>query len=172
MIADPRTVFTAAFTLIAGFCLPSGALKAQVPVSLAAPGDEALMRLGATGVQIYECRAAGDGALAWTFKEPRANLIEGGRVVGRHYAGPTWELVDGSRIVGRAAATMPAPQATDIPWLRLTVVSREGTGQLAPVTAVQRVETRGGTLSGRCEAAGAISEVPYTADYVMLRTAR
>jgi hypothetical protein len=150
---------------------PATQAQDAVPAALAAPGDQVVARVSAAGVQVYECRPGADGALAWAFKEPRAALSLDGKPVGRHYAGPTWEHADGSRIVGRPVASLPAPGAGDIPWLRLTVASRAGDGAFAPVTAVQRVDTRGGTLAGRCDAAGALSEVPYTADYVMLRAA-
>jgi hypothetical protein len=156
-------------------CLIGATAQAQpaapVPDALVRPGDAPVMRLAATGVQVYECRAGAGGGLAWALKEPRAMLSLGGQAVVRHAAGPTWEHADGSRIVGRAVASVPAPQAGDIPWLRLEVVSREGAGALAAVTAVQRIDTRGGAKAGPCEAAGALAEVPYTADYVMLRQA-
>jgi len=34
---------------------------------------------------------------------------------------------------------------------------------------VQRVNTKGGTLAGPCEAAGALQGAPYAADYVFLQ---
>lgn len=152
-------------------CLLGSAAQAQVPDALARPGDMPLLRLAARGVQVYTCRAGTDGTLAWAFKEPRAELLLDGKTVGRHYAGPTWEYADGSRIVGRPAASMPAPQSGDIPWLRLTVAEHGGTGALDAAAAVQRIDTHGGTKAGACDTAGALAEVPYTADYVMLRAA-
>lgn len=149
----------------------TGPAAAQSPGALDAPGDQPLAHLSAVGVQVYECRSGPDGQPAWAFKEPRADLSLAGRPVGRHYAGPTWEHEDGSRVVGRAAASLPAPRPGDIPWLRLTVVSRTGEGAFGAVTAVQRVATHGGTLAGRCDTPGAATEVPYTADYIMLRAA-
>jgi hypothetical protein len=142
---------------------------AQSPAALNAPGDVALFTLGATGVQVYECRAGTDGALAWAFREPRAMLLQGGQTVGSHGAGPFWQMQDGSRVTGRVAGRADAPRATDIPWLRLEVAQRSGAGVLAPVTHIQRINTVGGTLAGACPTAGTTSEVPYTADYVMLR---
>lgn len=146
--------------------------SSRMPAPLTAPGDQVIVRIAAVGVQVYECRPGQGGQLAWAFKEPRADLTLMGQPVGRHYAGPTWEHRDGSRIVGRVAANVPAPGAADIPWLRLATTSSGAEGSFTPVTAVQRVDTHGGTLAGRCEAAGAVSEVPYTADYILLRTAR
>ncbi|MDE4915200.1 DUF3455 domain-containing protein [Methylobacterium sp. 092160098-2] len=141
-----------------------------VPEGLIESNDKNLRRLSAVGVQVYECRVGADGALSWAFKEPRAELFHDGQPFGQHYAGPTWEAADGSRIIGQVAATAPAPQATDIPWLRLTVIKRTGAGALAEVEAVQRVDTHGGEKVGSCTAAGTIAGEPYTADYILLGT--
>lgn len=157
-----------AFAVLAAMSMACPA-TAQVPAPLNAPGDVALFTLGAAGVQIYECRAGEGGALAWAFKEPRAILLRGAETVGSHGAGPFWQMADGSRVVGRVTARADTPRATDIPWLRLEVAQRSGAGVLGPVTHIQRINTVGGTLSGACPTAGAMNEVPYTADYVMLR---
>jgi hypothetical protein len=143
--------------------------SARAPASLSASGDAVLFTLGATGVQVYECRPAASGMLAWAFKEPRATLLRNGQPAGTHGAGPFWTFADGSRVVGRVTARSEAPNATDIPWLRLEILERSGTGLLSPVTHVQRINTRGGMLAGPCIAAGAVAEVPYVADYVMIR---
>lgn len=149
--------------------LASALAVAQTAPSLNVVGDVALLSLAARGVQVYECRATSDGALGWTFKEPRAALFADGKQVGTHFAGPSWELQDGSRIVGKVVASAPAPSPEDIPWLRLTVSSSSGQGSLSEAQAVQRINTHGGVLSGVCSNAGVLSEVPYTADYVLLR---
>ena len=60
----------------------------------------------------------------------------------------------------------------DIPWLKLEVTARRGAGTLAGVTTVQRIDTRGGVMSGACERAGAYLSAPYAADYVFLRKVR
>jgi hypothetical protein len=57
----------------------------------------------------------------------------------------------------------------DIPWLKLDVVSRRGSGILSGVTTVQRINTSGGKLDGPCDKAGGYRSVPYAADYVFLR---
>lgn len=142
---------------------------AQVPAALSAPGDRVLFTLGATGVQVYECRAGADGALAWAFREPRAPLTRAGAPFGRHYAGPSWEAADGSLVVGRVVARANGALPTAIPLLRLEVSERRGQGVLAEVTHILRLNTAGGVLSGPCSMAGQVSEVVYTADYVMLR---
>lgn len=72
-------------------------------------------------------------------------------------------------MVARVVARADPPLPTAIPPLRLEVVERRGQGALSEVTHIQRVNTNGGVLAGPCSMAGQISEVIYTADYVMLR---
>jgi hypothetical protein len=141
-----------------------------VPEPIAAPPDLAVVAtLHAQGAQVYECRAAADGRLAWHFREPIATLLEGGRTVGRHYAGPSWELAGGSAVVGRVTGRAPGAGADDIPWLRLEVAERRGSGgRLARVTVIQRINTRGGVAEGACATAGAFLSVAYATDYVFL----
>src|SRR5215475_12593414 len=97
------------------------------------------------------------------------DLALDGRTVGRHYAGPTWEYVDGSAVTAKAAANAPGQSAGDIPWLKLEVTGERGSGTLAGVTTVQRINTRGGVHAGACDRAGALHSAPYAADYVFLR---
>ena len=130
-----------------------------------------MLTVHAEGAQIYECKAGADGKSAWVFREPIATLLVDGKTVGRHYAGPNWEHSDGSAVVGKLAASVPGTAPEDIPWLKLDVISRRGSGILAEVTTVQRTNTRGGKLEGPCEAAGTFRNVPYSADYVFLRKA-
>jgi hypothetical protein len=140
-----------------------------VPEPIAAPADLVVVAtLHAQGAQVYECRAGADGRLAWQFREPIATLLEGGRTVGRHYAGPSWELADGGAVVARVTGRAPGAGADDIPWLRLEVSERRGGGRLARVTVIQRVNTRGGVAEGACAAAGAFLSVAYATDYVFL----
>src|SRR6201991_3731607 len=91
-----------------------------------------------------------------------------GKTVGRHYAGPNWELADSSAVVGKAIGNAPGATANDIPWLKLEVVSRRGSGILSAVTTVQRINTKGGKLEGTCDKAGSFVSAPYSADYVFL----
>lgn len=51
------------------------------------------------------------------------------------------------------------------------VVAHSGEGSFSCAVAVERVNTQGGLLSGACTQAGALSEVPYSADDVMVRDA-
>ena len=136
---------------------------------VAAPVGTLVERLHAVGAQIYECKADPQGDLMWTFREPLASLMRDGKTVGRHFAGPTWEMTDGSRITGKVVAQAAAPSTGDIPWLKLEVSDRKGSGDLDGVTTVQRLATVGGKKSGPCPAAGALSAEPYAADYLFSR---
>jgi hypothetical protein len=138
-----------------------------VPDAVAVPGSSAVLTVHAVGAQVYECSADAQRKLAWRFREPIATLLVDGRTVGRHYAGPTWELADGSRIAAKLAGTAPGRTPEDIPWLKLDPAT-PGTGQLASVRAIQRINTSGGALSGPCETSGALRPVPYVSDYVFL----
>ena len=83
--------------------------------------------------------------------------------------GPNWEHIDSSAVVGKAAGNAPGATANDIPWLKLGVTSRRGSGVLGPATTVQRINTMGGKLNGACYKPGTYESVPYSADYVFLR---
>jgi Protein of unknown function (DUF3455) len=152
-------------TLLAG----ARAGETSLPDAILAPGETIVLTLHAEGAQIYECKAGSDGKLAWAFREPIASLMESGKTVGRHYAGPNWEHADGSAVSGKAIGNAPGATANDIPWLKLEVTAHRGTGILAPVSTVQRINTEGGKLDGACDKAGSFRSVPYDADYVFLR---
>jgi len=146
-----------------------GQTSAQVPPAIAAPGETTVATFHAEGAQVYECKVDSGGTRVWQFREPIATLILDGKTVGRHYAGPNWEHMDGSAVVGKAAGNAPGATPNDIPWLKLEVTSRRGNGTLSGVTTVQRINTRGGTAPGPCEATGSLRSVSYAADYVFLR---
>ena len=146
-----------------------GQLKLSLPEAIRAPGEQLVTVLNAEGAQVYECKAAADGKLAWSFREPIATLLSDGKTVGRHYAGPNWEYADGSAVVGKAIGNAPGTTAADIPWLKLEVTAHRGDGVLTPVTTVQRISTVGGKLDGACEKAGEFRSMPYSAVYVFLR---
>ena len=159
---------TFALMLVAA-AMMGGEAMAQVPEPIAAPGKTPVVTLHAEGAQVYECKAAADGKLAWASREPIATLLIDGKTVGRHYAGPNWDHIDGSGVTGKALANAPGKTANDIPWLKLEVTAQRGSGTLAGVTIVQRINTVGGVKSGACEQAGAFHSAPYAADYVFLR---
>ena len=162
-----RSIAFAAFLLAAS--LVNATAQTSLPEAIAAPGETAILTLHAEGAQVYECKTSADGALAWVFREPIATLFSDGKTVGRHYAGPTWEYTDGSAVVGQVLGTAPGQVAMDIPWLKLGVTSRRGSGVLGPATTVQRINTMGGKLNGACYKPGTYESVPYSADYVFLR---
>jgi hypothetical protein len=145
--------------------------KAQTPLpdAIAAPEETAILTVHAEGAQVYECKAAADGRLAWAFREPIATLFVDGKTIGRHYAGPNWEHIDGSAVVGKAAGNAPGATSDDIAWLKLQVVSSRGSGVLTGVTTVQRINTKGGKLDGACDKAGTFKSAPYSAEYVFLK---
>ncbi|MFL6798951.1 MAG: DUF3455 domain-containing protein [Xanthobacteraceae bacterium] len=148
-----------------------GTACAQVPQTVAAPGQIAFATYQAQGAQVYECKAAGDGKLGWAFREPIATLIFEGKTVGRHYAGPTWEQIDGSAVTAKAVANAPGKNTSDIPLLKLEVNGhRGGQGVLSGATIVQRLNTVGGVHTGACDRAGMLHSAAYSAEYVFLKS--
>ena len=143
--------------------------QAPMPDAIAAKGEAVVLSVHAEGAQVYDCKAAEGGQFAWQFREPVATLIQDGKTVGRHYVGPSWEHADGSRVVGKPVGRADGLTAKDVPWLKLEVVEARGAGALAGVTAIQRINTVGGQLTGTCEKAGTTVAVPYAADYVFLQ---
>src|ERR1700720_3166360 len=141
-MARPRLL--TALILATAF-LADGAL-AQMPPAIAAPGEDIVATFHAEGAQIYECKPGSDGKLAWVFREPIATLL----------------------LADKAVGNAPGATVNDIPWLKLDVVNRRGSGTLADVTTVQRTNTHGGAAQGACDQAGAFRSVPYSADYVFL----
>jgi hypothetical protein len=110
---NARDQVVLALLMLVGAAAFVATAAAQVPNSIAAPGEAVVLNVHAEGAQVYECKASPDGKLVWQFREPIATLIIDGKTVGRHYAGPNWELADGSAIVGKVVVTHPAPaQAT------------------------------------------------------------
>src|SRR5262249_39435822 len=135
---------------LATTALLASSATAQVPAAIAAPGESVVATFHAEGAQVYDCKADASGKLVWQFREPTATLLRDGTAVGRHYAGPNWEAKDGSTVTGKAVANAPGTTPGDIPWLKLDVIERHGSGTLSGVTTVQRINTHGGVLSGAC----------------------
>jgi len=161
--------FAFAAILIGHSGLAAAQTAAQIPDAIAAKGETVVLTVHAEGAQVYDCKAGDGGKLDWQFREPIATLIQDGKTVGRHYAGPTWEHADGSRVTGKPAGRANGATAKDIPWLKLEVVEARGAGALAGVTAIQRINTQGGQHEGTCDKAGATFAAPYAADYVFLK---
>src|SRR5580700_9960847 len=143
----------------------------DVPDAIQAPaGEEVVLLAHATGSQIYTCQAAADGKFSWTLKGPDAELKDRkDKVIGQHFAGPTWKLKDGSEVTGKAAAHVDAiDPSTSVPWLLVKVVTHAGNGLLTNVTDIQRVHTHGGQPpADGCDAGhkGDETKSSYTADY-------
>lgn len=139
--------------------------------SLPAPeGRAEVLRLHATGVQIFRCEAQPAGN-RWTYRLPQAELVDAsGAVAVHHGANLSFEHVDGSRLLGDIVDHVPAPTDNALPWLLLATRSY-GKGVLAGVTHVQRIDTLGGMPPPSCEAAalGQILRVPFSADFVFYR---
>jgi Protein of unknown function (DUF3455) len=156
-----------ALLLLASAC--GAHAETAIPDALVAADEHPVLTLHAEGAQIYECKAGDGGKLVWAFREPIATLIQDGKTVGRHYAGPTWEHQDGSIVTGRVVGTAVGASDNDIAWLKLNAVTHKGTGALGTVMTIQRLNTKGGQLSGDCDTAGSFKSVAYSADYVFLR---
>jgi hypothetical protein len=147
---------------------------AQTPPAISGHEGTEVVTLHAEGAQLYECkpdsgRKPEKGAMTWQFREPIATLILDGKSVGRHYAGPNWEYFDGSAVKGKVAASVPGATSNDIPWLKIEIVDHRNSGILSSVTAIRRINTKGGFAQGGCEREGDFLSVPYSADYVFLR---
>ena len=124
------------------------------------------------GVQIYACKATG-ADYAWTLKAPAASLSDAkGRLIGRHFAGPSWQASDGSMVVGEPLNVSPSPNAGAIAWIVLHAKSHAGAGVMSNVDYVVRTRTEGGVApAGGCDAAHANTEIriPYSAIYLFFR---
>jgi hypothetical protein len=105
--------------------------------------------------------------------EPQAKLFDDkGKLVAKHFGGPTWEAKDGSAVMGTVTGRVDsATPATAIPWLRLSATPVRGSsdGLLTKTTFIQRVATTGGLPPAAADCntkkAGKKDKVPYTADY-------
>jgi hypothetical protein len=147
----------------------------DVPDKIKAPaGEEMVLKVHATGSQIYVCQQGTDGKFGWTLKAPDAELRDDrGQIIGHHFAGPTWKHNDGSSIAAKAVGRADVPDS--IPWLLLTVTGHSGSGVLDRVTSVQRIHTSGGQPpSTECNSSNQNNEVKssYTADYYFYAPAK
>jgi hypothetical protein len=145
----------------------AGPAEPTVPEEIEVPEGNKLFLVGhAEGVQIYSCNGT-----AWGLVAPRANLYnDKGKLIMTHFGGPSWQATDGSKVVAQRDGQANVEGA--IPWLRLAAVSTSAGpdgDRLAGTTYIQRIATTGGLApaAAECDAttAGAVVEVPYTADY-------
>jgi hypothetical protein len=162
------TVITVSLILLTLPALGQGAAP-NVPAELRPPeGAKLVLVAEAKGDQIYTCKEQ-NGQYSWTLKAPEAQLFdEQEKVIGRHFAGPSWELSDKSAVTGRKVVGVDAPDKDAIQWLLVAVVDHSGRGQLNNVTHIQRLNTKGGKPPASCDASSAGKEVrsPYSATYV------
>jgi hypothetical protein len=137
-----------------------------------APAKAPAIEAFGKGVQIYTCKATG-GAYAWALKAPDASLSDAaGHVIGKHFAGPSWQATDGSTVVGEPINVSPSPHAGAIAWIVLHATSHAGDGVMANVQYIVRTRTEGGVApADGCDAhhAGTEVRVPYNAVYLFFR---
>lgn len=129
-------------------------------------GSKLVVRAIGKGVQMYSWTGT-----KWNFVAPSATLFAdagGNRVIGIHFAGPTWQSNNGGRTVGTALQHC-TPDERSIPWLLLGAKS-EGPGIFHDVTSIQRLNTVGGNAPDTAGTfVGEMANVPYTADYLFYR---
>lgn len=150
-----------------------------VPENLKVPATQVLsLEAHAAGVQIYECSASKTEPVRfeWVFKAPEADLLDsGGKNIGKHYAGPTWESNDGSRVTGEVKARDNGPDATAIPWLLLSAKATSGKGVFSQTLSIQRLLTVGGKAPAEgCDQtqSGKEARIPYRARYYFFDAVR
>lgn len=145
----------------------AGLAAAQSP-----PAKSPAIEAFGKGVQIYSCKAS-NGGYAWSLKAPDASLQDAkGNVIGKHFAGPSWQATDGSTVVGEPLNVSPSPNAGAIAWIVLHAKSHTGDGAMANVQYIVRTRTEGGVApASGCDAshAGAEVRVPYSAIYLFFR---
>ena len=163
-------------------CPSSWTAAPAVDPSIAVPdgGGGVLLHAAATGTQDYTCMQVtvdGGSAYAWVFVGPEADLADCTAIkIGKHFASdggaaaPAWQTNDGTFVVAKkVAANTPDGGAGAVPWLLLQEVSNGGTGPLAKVGYIQRVNTTGGKApaAATCDAnaAGTTQKIGYTGDY-------
>ena len=157
--------------LFAAAMLAMAELRGQtIGGSIEAPeGARVLMQAKGDGVQVYTCTET-QNVRKWVLKGPEAKLLDlRGKVIGTHFAGPTWKLSDGGIVQGEVVASKPAPDPGSVAWLLLRAKPGTASGSLGSITFIRRTETQGGVASAAgCQDAGDIGktvEVPYSATY-------
>ena len=146
--------------------------NASLPEPVRVPsGQKVVMTTSGVGEITYECREKKDmaGAYEWAFVGPVANLYTGDKkMVGKYYAGPTWESMDGSKVTGKQVAVAPAGMG-NIPLQLVKADPASGAGSMMGVSYIQRLNTKGGVAPAMgCDAGakGSRQQVKYEADYV------
>ena len=160
------------------FAIAQESSRPEVPDKIKVPaGEELVLVAHATGFQIYACEPGTNGQPAWILKEPEAELRDReDRFIGRHFAGPTWKHNDGSEVTGKVVTKVDSPDSDAIPWLLLTATGHSGSGEMAYVSIIQRMHTKGGQppVATRCTSSNlnATSKSSYVADYYFYSPAK
>lgn len=142
----------------------------QTGVSIDPPaGAQVVLQAKGDGVQIYTCISTPQ-AVKWILKAPDAKLLDASdKVIGSHFAGPTWKLNDGSQVQGELVASKPSPEADSVAWLLLRAKAGTATGALANVAFIGRTDTHGGVApASGCDSSqdvGKTVQVHYIAAY-------
>ena len=150
--------------------------NATLPEAIRVPaGHVQSMHTTGSGEITYECREKKTGGgQEWAFVAPVATLTDPqGKVVGKYFAGPTWEANDGSKVTGKQLAVSPAPTG-NIPLQLVQANPATGEGAMKGVSFIQRLQTVGGVapaLPCGAEQLGQKQVVPYRADYVFYKPA-
>ena len=167
--------------LLAGLVTAIAALSLVAQVALAGPpspsgvpfqiqvgeGNKVFLVGHGVGVQIYTCNGS-----VWSSAVPRADLFDdNGKLIIKHFAGPSWQAADGSKAVGTVVDKVIVDE-TAIPWVLLSAKTTPGLDgdRLVDTSFIQRLDTVGGLQppAADCNAAtaGTVVESPYTAEYV------
>ena len=168
--------------LLAGIVAAMAALSLVAQVALAGPpsptgvpdqiqpddvSNKVFLIGQGVGVQIYTCNGS-----VWSSAVPRADLFDdNGKLIIKHFAGPSWQAADGSKAVGTVVDKV-TPDLSAIPWVLLSAKTTPGADgdRLVDTTFIQRLYTVGGLQppAADCNAAtaGTVVESPYTAEYV------
>ena len=152
--------------------MTKGVDNAALPEAVRVPaGQKQMMATSATGEITYECREKKDmaGQHEWAFVGPVATLHGADKkMVGKYYAGPTWEAADGSKVTGKQVAIAPSSPGS-IPLQLVKAEPAMGKGAMTGVSYIQRLNTKGGVAPAMaCDAMakGQRQVVAYEADYV------
>lgn len=157
----PHRVMRTFLALFSPFVITASIFAQQNPSAIEVPSTaKLLLQAKGVGDQVYACVDH-----KWTLKAPDAKIMDlQGTVIGKHFAGPTWQLTDDSEVKGKLLASEPSPDAASIPWLLLQAVPESGKGKFADVAYIRRTDTVGGASPKEsCESGE--TRVPYTATY-------
>ena len=117
-------------------------------------------------VQIYRCDAT---TSAWTPVAPRADLYDDrGRLIGTHFARPTWQARDGSYVTAALGRGQRRPERHRLAAARDAHARRRcrrGPTGRHHVHPARRHRRGAAPAKAECDVPDEIAEVAYTADY-------